>query len=269
MFQRTRLTAVAASGLLLFGAAARGPGESDDKAAPSGDSAAKGAFPVTLDHEYGTTTVKNDPQRIVTVGLSDQDAVLALGKAPVGTTEWFGAFQGATGPWAEKELGDKARPTVLHDDGTGPQVDKIASLRPDLILALIVTGVLGAPVLLWLLIRVNHAGSGGCPMSTAEPEPELRAEGLHLGYDDRPVVSGLDLAVPPGRIIAIVGANACGQSTLLRAPARLLAPRDGAVSLDGRALHTIPTRELAQRLGILPQSPVAPAASSPRARPSA
>ncbi|MFF8444966.1 ABC transporter ATP-binding protein [Streptomyces californicus] len=93
-------------------------------------------------------------------------------------------------------------------------------------------------------------------MSTAEPD--LRAKGLRLGYDDRVVVSGLDLAVPPGRITAIVGANACGKSTLLRALARLLAPREGTVSLDGRALHAIPTRELAQRLGILPQSPVAP-----------
>ncbi|MFD8464515.1 ABC transporter ATP-binding protein [Streptomyces cyaneofuscatus] len=93
-------------------------------------------------------------------------------------------------------------------------------------------------------------------MSTAEPD--LRAQDLHLGYDDRAVVTGLDLAVPPGRITAIVGANACGKSTLLRALARLLAPRAGAVSLDGRALHAIPTRELAQQLGILPQSPVAP-----------
>ncbi len=93
-------------------------------------------------------------------------------------------------------------------------------------------------------------------MSTAEPD--LRAKDLHLGYDDRAVVTGLDLAVPPGRITAIVGANACGKSTLLRALARLLAPRAGAVSLDGRALHSIPTRELAQQLGILPQSPVAP-----------
>ncbi|MEU3206032.1 ABC transporter ATP-binding protein [Streptomyces cyaneofuscatus] len=93
-------------------------------------------------------------------------------------------------------------------------------------------------------------------MSTAEPD--LRAKDLHLGYDDRAVVTGLDLAVPPGRITAIVGANACGKSTLLRALARLLAPREGAVSLDGRALHAIPTRELAQQLGILPQSPVAP-----------
>ncbi|MFE9249064.1 ABC transporter ATP-binding protein [Streptomyces sp. NPDC007088] len=93
-------------------------------------------------------------------------------------------------------------------------------------------------------------------MTTADPD--LRAESLHLGYDDRAVVAGLDLVVPPGRVTAIVGANACGKSTLLRALARLLAPRRGAVTLDGRALHSIPARELAQRLGILPQSPVAP-----------
>lgn len=62
-------------------------------------------------------------------------------------------------------------------------------------------------------------------MSTAEPD--LRAKDLHLGYDDRAVVTGLDLAVPPGKITAIVGANACGKSTLLRALARLLAPAQG------------------------------------------
>ncbi|GAA1009785.1 cobalamin/Fe3+-siderophore ABC transporter ATP-binding protein [Acrocarpospora pleiomorpha] len=89
-------------------------------------------------------------------------------------------------------------------------------------------------------------------------DPDLRASALHLAYDDRPVVENLDLAVPPGRITAIVGANACGKSTLLRALARLLAPRQGTVRLDGRALQSIPTRELAQRMGILPQAPIAP-----------
>ncbi|NGO71061.1 ABC transporter ATP-binding protein [Streptomyces boncukensis] len=93
------------------------------------------------------------------------------------------------------------------------------------------------------------------PRST---HPDLRARGVRLAYDNRLVVDGLDLAVPPGRITAVVGANACGKSTLLRALARLLAPKDGTVQLDGKALHSIPTRELAQRLGILPQSPVAP-----------
>ncbi|SDK07182.1 iron complex transport system ATP-binding protein [Nonomuraea maritima] len=89
-------------------------------------------------------------------------------------------------------------------------------------------------------------------------DPDLRADGLRLAYDDRVVVDGLDLAIPRGRITVIVGANACGKSTLLRAMARLLAPREGAVRLDGRALQSIPTRELARRLGILPQSPPAP-----------
>ncbi|MDW8805976.1 ABC transporter ATP-binding protein [Streptomyces scabiei] len=86
----------------------------------------------------------------------------------------------------------------------------------------------------------------------------MRAEGLRLAYDDRIVVDGLDLVVPTGRVTAIVGANACGKSTLLRALARLLTPKAGAVHLDGRAVHTIPTRTLAQKLGILPQTPVAP-----------
>ncbi|MYV57602.1 ABC transporter ATP-binding protein [Streptomyces sp. SID3212] len=92
----------------------------------------------------------------------------------------------------------------------------------------------------------------------AGPGPDLRAEGVRLAYDNRVVVDHLDVAIPPGRVTAIVGANACGKSTLLRALARLLSPREGTVQLDGRSLHAIPTRELAQRLGILPQGPVAP-----------
>ncbi|WP_327371685.1 ABC transporter ATP-binding protein [Streptomyces sp. NBC_01217] len=88
--------------------------------------------------------------------------------------------------------------------------------------------------------------------------PDLRAQRLRLAYDDRVVVEDLDLAVPSGRITAIVGANACGKSTLLRALARLLTPKSGAVHLDGHAVHSIPTRALAQKLGILPQAPVAP-----------
>ena len=97
------------------------------------------------------------------------------------------------------------------------------------------------------------------PSGTApSADVDLRASDLRLSYGNRLVVDGLDLSVPPGRITAIVGANACGKSTLLRALARLLAPSGGAVRLDGRALHAIPSRELAQRLGILPQSPVAP-----------
>lgn len=106
--------------------------------------------------------------------------------------------------------------------------------------------------------RASDGAVSPGPLSPTDPDPDLRASGLRLAYDNRLVVDGLDLAIPPGRITAIVGANACGKSTLLRALARLLAPKEGAVHLDGRALQSIPSRELAQRLGILPQSPVAP-----------
>jgi iron complex transport system ATP-binding protein len=86
----------------------------------------------------------------------------------------------------------------------------------------------------------------------------LHVEQVTLAYGDRVVVSSLDLVVPPGRITAIVGANACGKSTLLRAMARLLAPKAGRVLLDGKDLHRLPTRQVAYTLGLLPQSPIAP-----------
>jgi iron complex transport system ATP-binding protein len=86
----------------------------------------------------------------------------------------------------------------------------------------------------------------------------LHTDGLSLAYDDALIIEGMDLAIPSGQITALVGPNGCGKSTLLRGLARLLAPKSGAAFLDGKAIHRIPTRELAQRLGILPQSPAAP-----------
>jgi iron complex transport system ATP-binding protein len=103
---------------------------------------------------------------------------------------------------------------------------------------------------------------------TAWPRPEddrvpasgrLRAERLSLRYDDGPtVVEQLDLVVPDGRVTCIVGPNACGKSTLLRALARLLRPSAGTVTLDGTEIHRRPTKEVARRLGLLPQAPSAP-----------
>ena len=72
------------------------------------------------------------------------------------------------------------------------------------------------------------------------------------------VVDGLDLDIPPGRVTAIVGPNACGKSTLLRGLARLLSPASGTVLLDGADIHSLPTKTVATRLGLLPQSPTAP-----------
>jgi iron complex transport system ATP-binding protein len=89
-------------------------------------------------------------------------------------------------------------------------------------------------------------------------QPRLEIERLALGYGDRDVIKELDLVVPPGEVTAIVGPNACGKSTLLRSMTRLLAPRAGQVLLDGKAVHSMPAKQLARRLGLLPQSPIAP-----------
>ncbi|MFF4299032.1 ABC transporter ATP-binding protein [Streptomyces vinaceus] len=88
----------------------------------------------------------------------------------------------------------------------------------------------------------------------------LAASGLTLAYEDRVVVEELDLSVPDGEVTVIVGPNACGKSTTLRALGRLLRPRAGAVLLDGAALSSLPTRRIAQTIGLLPQSPTAPEA---------
>ncbi|GLU49634.1 ABC transporter ATP-binding protein [Nocardiopsis ansamitocini] len=92
-------------------------------------------------------------------------------------------------------------------------------------------------------------------MTTAH---SLLVEELTLGYKDRAVIDSLDLAIPAGQITAIVGANACGKSTLLRSMSRLLAPRSGRVLLDGKEVHRLPSKQVARTLGLLPQSPIAP-----------
>ena len=133
-----RLAGLLAGVMLLVGtAAACGDSGSDTAAGTAAKSSASGdAFPVTIKHKFGSTTIKSEPQRIVTIGLTDQDAVLALGKVPVATTNWLGDYKGAIGPWAQDKLGSSAVPTVLKDTGTGPQIEKIAALKPDLIIAL-------------------------------------------------------------------------------------------------------------------------------------
>ncbi|MBA0053145.1 ABC transporter ATP-binding protein [Streptomyces sp. AJS327] len=88
----------------------------------------------------------------------------------------------------------------------------------------------------------------------------LATRGLTLSYGDRAVVDDLDLDIPDGAVTAVVGPNACGKSTTLRALGRLLKPHRGAVLLDGAELAGLPTRAVARSLGLLPQSPVAPEA---------
>lgn len=87
---------------------------------------------------------------------------------------------------------------------------------------------------------------------------DLTAHHLTLSYENACIIQQLSLTIPHGQITALVGPNGCGKSTLLRGLSRLLKPSTGSVVLDGQNIWQMPTKSLAQRLGILPQGPVAP-----------
>ncbi|MBU2698371.1 ABC transporter ATP-binding protein [Nocardioides sp. WV_118_6] len=90
-------------------------------------------------------------------------------------------------------------------------------------------------------------------MSTA-----ITATGLSLGYRNHHVIENLDLVLPPGKVTAIVGPNACGKSTLLRGLARLHPHAAGSVTVDGQDIGALSRKQLARLIGVLPQSSVAP-----------
>lgn len=87
---------------------------------------------------------------------------------------------------------------------------------------------------------------------------DLRASSLVLGYDGPTIVHGVDVSIVPGSFTTILGPNGCGKSTLLSAMAGVLAPRDGAVLLDGKALSDWKPKAAARRIGLLPQRSTAP-----------
>jgi iron complex transport system substrate-binding protein len=128
---RRSAIAVAAGVLVLL--AACGPNSDTDDS--GSDGAGASGFPVSIENKFGTATINAEPKRIVTVGLVEQDALLALGVVPIATTEWFGKKPGAIWPWAEKALGSATKPEVLTDTD-GIQFEKIAALKPDLIIAM-------------------------------------------------------------------------------------------------------------------------------------
>ncbi|WP_067970196.1 ABC transporter ATP-binding protein [Nocardiopsis trehalosi] len=97
------------------------------------------------------------------------------------------------------------------------------------------------------------------PASEQTPGPSrLWGENLTLAYDQRVVSQDLGVSIPDNSFTVIVGPNACGKSTLLRALSRMLKPSTGAVHLDGRLIGSYPSKEVARRLGLLPQSSIAP-----------
>ena len=96
------------------------------------------------------------------------------------------------------------------------------------------------------------------PRADIAAASRLQSDVLSLAYDDRLIVDSLSVSIPTGQITIVVGANACGKSTLLRGLARLLKPRSGTVLLDGESIHSQSTRDVATLLGILHQQPIAP-----------
>ena len=86
----------------------------------------------------------------------------------------------------------------------------------------------------------------------------LGAEGVTVGYADRVVLDNLDVSIPTGVITTVIGPNGCGKSTLLRTLSRLLKPRQGTVLLDGHDIARLRTRDVAKKMGLLPQTPIAP-----------
>jgi iron complex transport system ATP-binding protein len=166
-----------------------------------------------------------------------------------------------------------AGPLVFVALVAGPVADRLLGSAAGGLLA---AGAVGAVLVLASdYVAVNHAAAhrrghrrGGRavpPVAAGHHEQgnpvmtgRLSARGLSLGYAERDVVKDLDVDILDGRLTAIVGANACGKSTLLRGMARLLRPRSGQVLLDGAPITQTASREVARVLGLLPQTPVAP-----------
>lgn len=130
------LLLAACSGAGQTGSTAQNPPTPTPASSPTGTGTGTGtdteaaAFPVTIEHKHGETTIESEPERVVSVGFNEQDTLLALGVTPVAVREWFGDKPHATWEWAQDELGD-AEPTVLPVGEL--DMERIAAEEPDLI----------------------------------------------------------------------------------------------------------------------------------------
>ncbi|MFD3503660.1 iron-siderophore ABC transporter substrate-binding protein [Streptomyces sp. NPDC058676] len=140
---RRRLAAILSAATLGVGLLAGcGSDSSDsDKASDSTTTAAAGAFPVTVEHAFGTTEVTKAPQRVVSVGYTDDQTILAFGIKPVGMVDQYPNPAGKSPdintqwPWVKDKWGDTKPEVIMSNGDSGPNYEKIAALRPDLIIA--------------------------------------------------------------------------------------------------------------------------------------
>ncbi|BCJ51546.1 ABC transporter substrate-binding protein [Actinoplanes sp. NBRC 14428] len=125
-----RVLTVAAAGLLAATTATACAADDDEPATPAASGAAAAAFPVTIEHKFGSTTIEKQPTRVVTVGWNDQDPVLALGVVPVSTREWFTEYPAY--PWVQSALGGQKISTFSAE----MNFEAIIKQQPDLILGI-------------------------------------------------------------------------------------------------------------------------------------
>ena len=89
-------------------------------------------------------------------------------------------------------------------------------------------------------------------------QQSFEAKNIVTGYEKKIIIDGIDLSIPSNKVSVIIGSNGCGKSTLLKTLARLIKPVSGDIIIDGKKITSIPSKKLAQVLGLLPQSPVVP-----------
>ncbi|MFE9443583.1 iron-siderophore ABC transporter substrate-binding protein [Streptomyces sp. NPDC006602] len=140
---RRRLAAILSAATLGVGLLAGCGSDSPDSADKASDNtpAAAGAFPVTVEHAFGTTKVTKAPQRVVSVGYTDDQTILAFGIKPVGMVDQYPNPAGKSPdintqwPWVKDKWGDTKPEVIMSNGDSGPNYEKIAALRPDLIIA--------------------------------------------------------------------------------------------------------------------------------------
>ncbi|MGC0363460.1 iron complex transport system substrate-binding protein [Rhodococcus sp. 27YEA15] len=105
-----------------------------EESSPLTPSSGSDAFPVTIEHARGSTTVEREPERIVSLGYTDHEPLLALGVEPVAMAQWWGSGLDESWPWT-KDFWNGRTPTYVNKGGDY-NFEQIASLAPDLIIAL-------------------------------------------------------------------------------------------------------------------------------------
>ncbi|WP_232835791.1 iron-siderophore ABC transporter substrate-binding protein [Actinocorallia populi] len=136
-----RVAAALSAATLSVGLLAGCGSDSTDKTAESAPTATGGTFPVTVEHAFGSTEVTKEPQRVVSVGYTDDQNILAFGIKPVGMVDQYPNPAGQSPdintqwPWVKDKWGDTRPEVIMNNGDPGPNYEKIAALRPDLIIA--------------------------------------------------------------------------------------------------------------------------------------